>query len=240
LACGDLVTDAVRPPCDATPVRAWFTTPRLAIEPLSVAHAAGLHAALDHPDVHRFLLAPDVTTLDALRARIERLSADPSPAPASERSETGGGDGSAGGAGGGAPRAIERWWNFAVRLRADHLVIGRLEATTYGDWGEIAYVFGPRWWGQGLATEAGAWLVRHLADHGAAELWAAVHPDNTASQRLLARLGFHGAAPARPLASFDPGDRAFVRRGGCDEAVIGRSHARRDRHDGSDRSGRST
>jgi RimJ/RimL family protein N-acetyltransferase len=91
-------------------------------------------------------------------------------------------------------------------------VIGRLEATTYGDWGEIAYVFGPRWWRQGLASEATAWLVRHLADRGAAELWAAVHPGNTASQRLLARLGFHRATPARPLASFDPGDEAFVRR----------------------------
>src|SRR5262249_15117189 len=114
----DLVTDALCPPCDATPDRASFTTPRLAIEALSVSHAAGLHAALDHPDVHRFLPAPDVTTLDVLRARIERLAAHPSPAG-------------------------ERWWNFAVRLRADRALIGRLEATTYGDWGEIAYVFGP-------------------------------------------------------------------------------------------------
>ena len=154
-----------------------------------MAHAAGLHAALDHPDVHRFLPAPDVTTVDALRARIERLTADPSPAPAGER-----------------------WWNFAVRLRADRTVIGRLEATTYGDWGEIAYVLGPTWWRQGLASEATMWLVRHLADHGVVELWAAVHPANTASQRLLARLGFHRVPAARPLASFDPGDDTFVRR----------------------------
>jgi RimJ/RimL family protein N-acetyltransferase len=55
--------------------------------------------------------------------------------------------------------------------------------------------------------------VRHLADHGATELWAAVRPANTASQRLLARLGFHRAPVVRPLASFDPGDDAFVR---CD------------------------
>jgi RimJ/RimL family protein N-acetyltransferase len=156
-----------------------------------VEHAADLHAALDHRDVHRYLPAPDVTTLEALRARIERLASGPSPAP----------DG-------------ERWWNFAVRLRTERTVIGRLEATTYGDWGEIAYVFDPHWWGQGLASEATAWLAHHLADHGAAELWAAVHPDNAASQRLLLRLGFTPAdPPARPLASFDRGDRAFVRRG---------------------------
>ena len=171
-----------------------FATPRLAIEPLAGAHADALFAALDHPDVHRFLPAPDVTTAAALRERIARLG-DARPPPG------------------------ERWWNFAVRQRADAAVIGRLEATTYGAWGEIAYVFGPRWWGRGLATEATGWLVDHLAAHGAAELWAAVHPDNTTSQRLLLRLGFiaaPGAAerPARPHGSYDPGDTVFVRRAG--------------------------
>jgi len=166
---------------------AVFTTSRLAIEPLGLAHAGALHAALDHPDVHRFLPAPDVTSVDALRERIARLAATP-------------------------PPAGERWWNFAVRQHDDGAVIGRLEATTYGAWGEIAYVFGPRWWGRGLATEATAWLVGHLADHGCAELWAAVHPANAASQRLLLRLGFTAAdRPGRPLGSFDPGDAVFRR-----------------------------
>lgn len=55
------------------------------------------------------------------------------------------------------------------------------------------------------------WLIHHLADHGAAELWAAVHPANTASQHLLLRLGFVPAdPPTRAIASFDPGDRAFI------------------------------
>jgi RimJ/RimL family protein N-acetyltransferase len=167
-----------------------FTTPRLVIEPLSAIHAEGLHAALAHPDVERFLHGPSPTTLDAMRARIAHLLAGPPPGLAGER-----------------------WWNFAVRLGTEHTVIGQLEATTYGDWAEIAYVFGPQWWGQGLASEATAWLVRHLADRGAPELWAAVHPANAASQRLLLRLGFDRAAPARPLASLDPGDDTFVRRG---------------------------
>jgi RimJ/RimL family protein N-acetyltransferase len=113
----------------------------------------------------------------------------------------------------------ERWWNFAVLLRADRTIIGRLEATTYGDWGEIAYVFGPRWWGQGLASEATRWLIRHLALHGVAELWAAVHPANEPSKRLLTRIGFTAAGePTRPVASFDPGDVAFVWRAG-DQSV---------------------
>ena len=171
------------------PGAAAFATPRLTIEPLAALHAAGLHAALDHPDVSRFLPGPDVTTLDALLARIERVTAGP---PSSHPNQ--------------------RWWNFAVRLAADRTIIGRLEATTYGAWGEIAYVFGPRWWGQGLASEATAWLVHHLATQGVAELWAAVHRANTRSKRLLLRSGFVAIhEPTRPLSSFDPGDAVFMR-----------------------------
>lgn len=165
-----------------------FTTPRLVIEPLAPVHARGLHAALDHPDVGQFIGGPDVTTPEALCDRIVRLAAGPA-----------------------SPRPGERWWNFAVMLRADRTIIGRLEATTYGDWGEIAYVFGPCWWGQGLASEATHWLLHYLADRGIPELWAAVDPDNEPSQRLLLRIGFGRVnEPTRPLASFDAGDDAFV------------------------------
>lgn len=169
---------------------AGFATDRLEIEPLALRHTAELHAALDHPDVGRYLAGPDVTTIEALSVRIARLTGAPSSPPG------------------------ERWWNFAVRLRTECTVVGRLEATTYGEWGEIAYVFGPRWWGHGLASEATRWLVGHLADHGIAELWAAVHPANASSRRLLARVGFTAVERAdRPLGSFDPGDDVYVRRG---------------------------
>jgi RimJ/RimL family protein N-acetyltransferase len=168
--------------------RATFATERLAIEPLALAHADGLFAALADEAVHRYLPQPEVTTREALHARIEHLMAGP-------------------------PRPGERWWNFAVALRAERTLVGRVEATTYGDWGEIAYVFGPRWWGAGLASEAARWLVEHLAAHGIAELWGAVHPANRPSQRLLGRIGFSPVSePGRPLASFDAGDVVFVRR----------------------------
>jgi RimJ/RimL family protein N-acetyltransferase len=175
--------------CADAPPAAPYATERLAIEPLVPSHTTGLHAALDDPSVGRFLPRPDVTTPDALRARIERLAAGP------------------------LPHTGERWWNFAVLLHADRTIIGRLEATTYGEWGEIAYVFGPRWWGQGLASEATRWLLGHLAKHGVTELWAAVHAANQPSKRLLTRLGFAAVGElSRPVASFDPGDVAFVRR----------------------------
>ena len=169
-----------------------FATPRLAIEPLAPAHADGLFAALDHPEIARRIGWPDVTTLPDLRAKIDRVLAGP---PA------------------GDPHISpdERWWNFAIRLRPTGTLIGRLEATTYRGWGEIAYVLGPPWWRQGLGAEATRWLIDHLTDHGFAELWAAVRPGNLASQRLLGRLGFTRSQPLRSLASYDGGDYTYVR-----------------------------
>ena len=104
----------------------------------------------------------------------------------------------------------ERWWNFVVRRLDDGAVIGRVEGTTYGEWGELAYIFGPSSWGHGFASEATLWLIGFLRGVGAEELWAAVHPENVRSVRLLQRLGFVAmAAPGRPIGSFDDGDLVF-------------------------------
>ncbi|MBU6240486.1 MAG: GNAT family N-acetyltransferase [Acidobacteria bacterium] len=67
----------------------------------------------------------------------------------------------------------------------------------------------PAWWGRGYATEATAWLLSFLRDAGTSEAWATIDPANTASARLLARLGF---VPADPPAcvSRDDGDVALV------------------------------
>ena len=159
-------------------------------------HAAGLHAALDDPRVGEHIGGPDVTTVEALEERIEWLQSGPDP-----------------------PRRDERWINLAVLL--DGTVIGRLEATAHDDWAEIAYVFGPRWWGRGYATEAVTWFVEELPQP---ELWAAVHPANERSWRLLERVGFRRAGAertgpggdagtsVRPVASYDDGDLLYVRR----------------------------
>lgn len=155
---------------------------RVTIEPLALRHSEELFAALDDPRVGRYLGGPDVTTLAALRARINRLEAG---APAGSGQE---------------------WWNFAVLLEGR--VIGRLEATLHHDVAEVAYVFGPPWWGQGLATESVGWLMATLAEHGVGEYWATVDPGNQASRRLLQRLGFVECPPseAPELLSYDPGD----------------------------------
>lgn len=159
-------------------------TARLVIEPIDQHHAVGLFAALDHELVGRFIGGPDVTTLDALRDRIGLLQAGP---PA-ERDE--------------------RWYNFVVA--ADSVVVGRIEATVHDGFAEIAYVFGPAFWGRGYAAEATAWLLDALRSDGITAFWATVVPENRASIALLERLGFVRAdASDVTLFSFDDGDLTY-------------------------------
>lgn len=162
-------------------------TARLALEPLRHEHADALVAVIGDPLVGRYLGGPDVTTIAAMHERIDQLHAGPGP-----------------------DWPDERWWNFVVRRLDDGAVIGRVEGTTYGEWGELAYIFGPSSWGHGFASEATLWLIEFLHGLGAEELWAAVHPENVRSVRLLQRLGFTAMdAPGRPIGSFDDGDLVF-------------------------------
>lgn len=171
-------------------------TPRLTLEPLDLAHAPGLLAALADDAVGEYIGGPDVTTLDALHARIDYLAT-------TDPGEWG-----------------ERWLNWVVI--ADDLepptVVGRIEATLHlgrsPASAEIAYLFGPTWWGEGYATEAGLALLRMLAaDHGVEQAWATVDPRNRRSIALLERLGFESTAlPPEGIGSYDDGDLVFGRR----------------------------
>ncbi len=156
-------------------------------------HATGLFEAVDDERVGRYLGGPDVTTVEATVARIESVNAGP------------------------GPDWDEQWLNWAVLLAGT--VIGRVEATLRHDTSqpgvaEVAYVFGPRWWGNGYAAESTAWMIGHLVEvHGAQQYWATVDPRNTASVNLLARLGFTMTdLPEFGLESFDEGDLVFVLR----------------------------
>ncbi len=167
--------------------RPMAITARLALEPLGHEHADALVAVIGDPVVGQYLGGPQVTTVAAMHDRIDQLDAGPGP-----------------------DWPDERWWNFVVRRLDDGAVIGRVEGTTYGEWGELAYIFGRSSWGHGFASEATLWLIGFLRGAGAEELWAAVHPENVRSVRLLQRLGFVAmAAPGRPIGSFDDGDLVF-------------------------------
>ena len=55
---------------------------------------------------------------------------------------------------------------------------------------EIAYEFLRRAWGQGYATEAAEAVIAWARESGYKRLWATVRDWNTASRRVLAKLGF--------------------------------------------------
>lgn len=163
-------------------------TERLILEPLDLVHARGLFDALDDERVGTFIGGPDVTTVEALRDRIIAKRQG----PGDDRDET--------------------WLNWVVI--AGETIVGRVEATLHDGLGEVAYVFGPGWWGNGYATEATRWMIEHLqAERDVSECWATVAPGNDASARLLERLGFEHAAPGIvELQSYDDGDLVFRRR----------------------------
>jgi RimJ/RimL family protein N-acetyltransferase len=109
----------------------------------------------------------------------------------------------------------EQWFNMAIYLKESlSTVIGRLEATCYGQWGELAYLLGEAWWGKGLAFEAMCWWHDYLKTVAPEAIWwATVHPANQRSIRLLKRLGYKEVeSDQRPqLQSYDAGDCCFVK-----------------------------
>lgn len=166
---------------------------RLVFEPLRQAHAFELINALTDPRVYEFIEGSYPATYEDLAAEFDRFEAGP---PEGKRHE--------------------RWWDYAVRLGERGQTIGRLEATLVDDWAEVAYLFGPEYWGRGYASEALTWLHGQLRQDGAAaDWWASVCPGNERSMKLLTRLGYIEVASGWPaLTSYDPGDRVFRRRAG--------------------------
>ncbi len=162
---------------------------RLGYDPLSPDHAPDLFLALRDPRVsEHFGDEPEPGTLTAMTEQFVRMHAGPPP-----------------------HRSHQRWINYVVRLLLDQQLIGRLEATIIDHRAEVAYLFDPKAWGQGYATEAVAWLQGHCrASATVSEFWATVAPSNERSMRLLARLDYQEITDGWPtLASYDPGDRVF-------------------------------
>jgi RimJ/RimL family protein N-acetyltransferase len=179
----------------------------LHFEPLTAAHADDLLPVLTTPSVLAFI-DPTGTppTLEELRAEYAARASGPvnlvTPA--------------------------EQWFNMAIYLEADcSKAIGRLEATRYGEWGEVAYLLGEAWWGKGLAFEAMLWWHDHLkVVVPRTQWWATVHPANQRSIRLLTRLQYEELDSIRRpnLQSYDLGDRCFVHSAHVEEhtAELGR------------------
>lgn len=165
----------------------------LYFEPLTAAHVEDLFSILTTPSVLAFI-DPEPPTFEELRAEYAVRAS-------------------------GATNLVtptEQWFNMAIYPKTDRSqAIGRLEATSYGEWGEVAYLLGESWWGKGLAFEAMRWWHKYLTETVPETKWwwATVHPDNQKSIKLLTRLKYDeiDASQHPKLQSYDLGDRCFVR-----------------------------
>lgn len=142
-------------------------TVRLAFEALDPAHAEEL-IELTSPEITKWIGGAP-STINELREQFSRMLEGP------------------------RDPANERWLNYVMRNRATRRALGRVEAAVLSELGvraEVAFVFAPVSWGQGLAFEAMDAFQSALAlNYAVVEFWATVTPGNERSIRLLHRLG---------------------------------------------------
>jgi len=85
----------------------------------------------------------------------------------------------------------EHWLNWVVRLAADDLAVGAMQATVATDRSsaDVAWEVGVPWQGQGIASEGAAAVVEWLVGEGVRTISAHIHPAHHASGRVAASAG---------------------------------------------------
>jgi RimJ/RimL family protein N-acetyltransferase len=159
---------------------------RLRLVPISAGHADEMAHVLADPALYAFTGGRPLTR-QALRDRYERLAA-------------------------GSPDPLVTWGNWVIQVRATGRLAGYVQATigsgAAGDTGpvaEVAWVVGPAWQGQGLASEAARALIGWLGRQGAGTVVAHIHPDHHASAAVAA------AAGLSPAGDWHDGERRWRR-----------------------------
>jgi RimJ/RimL family protein N-acetyltransferase len=155
--------------------RGW-STERLDLEPLAVAHATELAPLLDDTSLHEFTGGTPLSTA-ALAARYARLAARRS------------------------PEGDQMWGNWVVRVRATRTVAGTVQATLPADGpaadpAEVAWVVVRPAQGRGYAKEAARSLVALLHAAGWTVV-AHIHPGHLASQRVARAAGLSPTTDVR-------------------------------------------
>lgn len=160
-------------------------TARLVLEPLVVTHAQVLYEPLQAVELYRFIPRDPPPSLARLSARYAALATRHSP------------DGQ------------ELWLNWALRLREAGVgaYVGTVEVTVYPNrTAALAYSVFPPFWRSGYATEACRRVLAHLvADYQVSRVGAEIDTRNTASIRLVERLGFTRVAMT-PRADYFKGE----------------------------------
>lgn len=165
-------------------------TQRLHIEALDEAHLSELGNLLLDPAVYQHI-GGSVPPLEEFTLGLRRAIAGPK-----------------------EPASGEHWLNYLVRESSSNQMLGRLEATVHSGIAEVAFLFAPRFWGKGYASEGLTWLHKELEKRfDVNEFYATTVPENHRSQALLRRSGYVLISPPEvTLRSFDEGDLVFIYR----------------------------
>ncbi|WP_220150046.1 GNAT family N-acetyltransferase [Acidipropionibacterium virtanenii] len=150
-----------------------LTTGDLRLDPLRVADAGEMAGVLADESLYRFTggSAPAPSRLRArYRSQVRGASSD----------------------------GTQGWLNWIVRPEPPGAAVGFVQATlerrsrTFEDLlvASLGWVVGPVWQGRGIATRATGAVLEWLVSRGVAEFRAHIHPDNAASQKVAAKLGF--------------------------------------------------
>ncbi|MGF1587638.1 MAG: GNAT family N-acetyltransferase [Pleurocapsa sp.] len=147
---------------------AILETERLQLEPLQPKHAIALFSVIQAKRIYQYIPQDPPTSLKALEQRYQKLATRLSP------------DGH------------EAWLNWAIYHKQQQVYIGQVEATVLANRVcQIAYLFSPRFWGNGYATESCRQIIIELRqNYRISEVVAEVDTRNLASIQLLQRLGF--------------------------------------------------
>jgi RimJ/RimL family protein N-acetyltransferase len=114
-----------------------------------------------------------------------------------------------------APDQQTAWPTWALRRKSDGVHMGRVDAeiTLAMEASNLGYYLFPPHWGQGYATEAVRAVTQHLLSQGVQRLVATVTVGNTASDRVLQKVGyeFTRVIPGNDIIRGEPmDDREYV------------------------------
>lgn len=153
---------------NAVPPDELLFSDRLRLEPLEPRHADALFKGLQSTAIYEFIADQPPTTIEALRARYQRLARRQSP------------DGT------------EIWLNWAVWSSVETGFIGFVQTTITPDRRAfVAYVFFPTAWGRGYAKEATSRMIAYLKHTWPdVECRACADVRNQRSIAMLGKLGF--------------------------------------------------
>jgi RimJ/RimL family protein N-acetyltransferase len=143
-----------------------IVTERLHLMPLRVEDADEMVTVLGDERMYEFT-GGCPPSLDELRGRYRRLIVGHSA------------DGSA------------LWLNWVVRLTAEDVAVGAMQATLAADRSsaDVAWEIGVPWQGRGIASEAASAVVQWLLGEGVGTITAFIHPEHRASGRVAAKAG---------------------------------------------------